>query len=847
MDQPSPRPTASPIARLARRLPPPGRRRVVVLALLAVIPLAFVVAFVTFAVRLGTLRDRLATGPAWVFPSRVYSDGLALLPGRALSADQLVAQLDARDYRPTAAPPIRPGTYAVERGGYQIVLRGFVDAPDPAGHGGPERVRLGLEGGRLARVERLGGLAGAAPPDTLHPARLEPVLVSLLLDRDRVRRSWVPLARVPRALQDAVVASEDRRFRAHLGFDLRSNLRALLSNVEAGSIRQGGSTITQQLARGLFLGRQRTLGRKVREVFLAAGLEILLTKDEILEMYLNSVYWGQGDGGGIAGAAEAARFYFDAPVESLTVAQAAMLAGIIPAPNAYSPFRSLSAARQRRDAVLTDMVQTGALPAAAAARLRREPLRVRRGAPPPERFPSFTGYLRERLRAQVSKREAESWGLALMTTLDPVWQAAAERELAAGVAAQERWHGRGAAPLQGAFVALDAATGEVRAMVAGRATVEGDFNRATQARRQPGSAIKAIVYTAALDPARGGPALTPASTVPDLRREFATPEGPWRPQNNEGDYHETVTLAKALARSLNLATANLVERIGAGTVARYCERFGLGRAKAVPSIGLGTNEVTLLALTDAYAVFPAGGVLHAPTPLRAGTRRPRPRPDAPASRPGARDRRPHRRAHDRAARGRGDLRGGLPAALALRVHPGRGGQDRHHQRPQRRLVRGLHARVRRRGVGGLRHPARPAASRRRGRAAGVGRHRARDDRRGPARGVPRARRSRGRLDRPVQRRARAPGLPLADARAVREGHRARRRVHPRSHGGLAAHLRGGGARGQPRRRPRGRHAGRARHAGGADGVGGPDAYRALFRVPVTRRAGETESGGTPRG
>jgi penicillin-binding protein 1A len=138
-----------------------------------------------------------------------------------------------------------------------------------------------------------------------------------------------------------------------------------------------------------------------------------------------------------------------------------------------------------------------------------------------------------------------------------------------------------------------------------------------RSKRQPGSAIKPIVYTAALDPARGGERLTAASTVPDLRREFATGAGPWRPQNSEGDYHESVTLAKALARSLNVATANLVERIGAGTVARYCERFGLGRARAVASIGLGTTEVTPLALTSAYCVFPAGGLRREPTPLRA--------------------------------------------------------------------------------------------------------------------------------------------------------------------------------------------------------------------------------------
>jgi penicillin-binding protein 1B len=591
----------------------PGRWASLVVAGLAVV--LALAAFARFAAQVDALRSRRATGPSWSFPSRVYSAGVALVPGRPLPRGYLRDQLRARGYRAAGRPLREPGTFALVPGGVEIFLRGFQEAPDPAGSGGPERVRLHLDRGLLLDVERMGAPPGARPPDLARPARLEPALVAVLLDRHRVHRTWVPLARVPKVVRDAVIASEDRRFHRHLGLDLRSNLRALLANLRAGSVREGGSTITQQLARGLFLGPERTLGRKLAEMWLAVLLELALSKDEILEMYLNMVYWGRAEGRSVAGIGEAARWYFGRPVESLGLNEAALLAGLIPAPNAASPFRNPAAARRRRNAVLRDLVANHLLDPAAAARALRAPLGARRGAPPPERFPSFTDYVREALRP-LPEGAAEHWGLDVFTSLDPVWQEQAERALADGITALERWRGRGHPPLEGAFVAIDPATGYVPALVGGRRPRPGDFNRATQARRQPGSAIKPLVYAAALDRSRGGSRFNPATTVPDLRRTFATPEGPWNPRNDEGEYHPRVTLAKALAKSLNVATANLVERVGSDEVARYAGRFGLGELRPVPSIGLGTTEVSLIELTSAYGSFPNRGLRLPPTPVR---------------------------------------------------------------------------------------------------------------------------------------------------------------------------------------------------------------------------------------
>ncbi len=587
-----------------------------VLAGLALLLLVGLLLLIPLAARVDALRARRATGPSWSFPSRLYTAGLPFIAGRPLPFEYLREQLALRGYRQVGFEPRQPGSWAIGSRGVEIFLRGFRDAPDPAGHGGPERVLLEIGNGTLTRVQRLGGRRGDLAPDLSAAPRLEPVVAALAMDDQRTRRTWVPLARIPKVVRQAVVATEDRRFYHHGGLDLRSNLRALMVNLKAGGVRQGGSTITQQLARGLFLGSQRTWDRKLREMFLAVGLELLLTKDQILEMYLNMVYWGRADGGGVAGIAEAARWYFDEPVDSLRLSEAAMLAGIIPGPNSSSPFRDPRKARERRNNVLEDMVAAGELDRATAERAKRLPLGAHRGPPPPEHFPSVASDVRQWLEERGSsfpKGALEQHGLAVFTTIDPVWQIAAEQGLAQGLDEQQRWRGRGPA-LEGAFVAIDPATGYVRAIVGGRQSAVGDFNRATQARRQPGSAIKPLVYAAALE--RGPRAFTPATTVPDLRRVFDTGQGAWSPRNDDGTYHESVTLAKALAHSINVATANLVEAVGPTAVARDVARFGVEGLRPVPSIGLGTSEVTLVELTNAYACFPNGGWKRAPTPVR---------------------------------------------------------------------------------------------------------------------------------------------------------------------------------------------------------------------------------------
>jgi len=588
------------------------RRTAIILAVTGVIVLV-AAAGIGFAARLAALRAQRATGPNWSFPSRVFSDGVPLVAGRIAPAAYLDAELSARGYAAVRGQPIQPGTFARIADGYDIVLRGFPDEVDPDGSGGPERVRVHLAGGRIAAVERLGGIAGALPPDAEHAPRLEPALVSMLFDEERMWRTYVSLARVPQPVRDAIIAGEDRRFYSHAGIDPRGAVRALTVDVKAGGVRQGGSTITQQLARGLFLGRERTLSRKLAEIPLAVGLELLLSKDRILEMYVNSVYWGQAKAFAIGGIEQAARWYFDAPVESLGVVEGATLAAMIPAPNVLDPFERPDRVLEKRNIVLHTMEETHKLPAGEAARLAMLPLGVRRGALPTERFPSYSSYVNEVLDHTLHHHAATHYGLSVYTTMDLAWQGQAESAIESGLARLGGGGGR-TNPLQGAFVALEPSHCRVVAMVGGRESAPGDFNRAWQARRQTGSAIKPIVYAAAFSSQM---ALTPATTVADTPVTIGRGRNAWAPRNYDGVYHPQVTLAKALERSLNAATTNVVEWIGPGQVVQVAERFGLTDLRPVPSVGLGSSEVGLIQLVNAYAVFVNDGMLRQPSPLRA--------------------------------------------------------------------------------------------------------------------------------------------------------------------------------------------------------------------------------------
>jgi 1A family penicillin-binding protein len=432
-----------------------------------------------------------------------------------------------------------------------------------------------------------------------------------------VKRENVPLARVPLHVRQAFIATEDRRFHEHRGIDWRGFARAVWRNATALGVREGFSTITMQVARNTFMAErdalQRSLGRKLIELRLARLLELHLTKDQILERYLNVIYLGNG----VYGVEGASRDLFGKRVQSLSVAEGAMLAALPKGPSSYTPRRSLERARARRDLVLGLMHEEGYLSDRRLRAARAERLVVaRREWSPAQPNESFALDAVRQVVDSVLRATGERMSeLVVHTTLDLEAQKAAERAVRTHADRIERasWApDRGGRGLQGALVALDPRTGDVRALVGGRRYERGGFNRAIMARRQPGSAFKPFVYAAALHAG-----FTPATVVDDEPISVETDDKIWTPANYGHEYRGRVTLRQALAQSANAATVRVSRSVGEGRVAEVARRHGIvSRLQAVPSIALGAVEVTPLELVTAYAPFANGGLRVTPRLVR---------------------------------------------------------------------------------------------------------------------------------------------------------------------------------------------------------------------------------------
>lgn len=425
------------------------------------------------------------------------------------------------------------------------------------------------------------------------------------------RRIFVPLAQIPRSLRDAVLATEDRRFYSHWGIDPIGIGRAVWQNYRRGRIVEGGSTITQQLTKVLFLTPDKSLERKLKEAILALELERRYSKDRILEMYLNQVYFGHG----AYGVEAAARTYFGKSVSELTVRESALIAGLPRAPSAYSPFDHGEAAKRRREVVFRRLVEFGSLKEAEAKRLARTDL----GLIPPERRRTtgqyFLEYVQQTLEAKYGADMVFKGGLNAYTTLNPSMQLAAEQSLREGLRALEarsKTTRPGEHP-EGAVVTIEPQTGYVRALVGGYDFFRSEFNRAVQARRQPGSAFKPFVYIAALEAG-----FTAASRVDDSPVSYSIGGGNvWRPENYDRKYRGPTTLQQAIEESVNVVTVKLQERVGVNRTVQVVRRLGVTSPLDVNlSMALGTSDLTLLEMTSAYGVLANQGVWMPPTTIR---------------------------------------------------------------------------------------------------------------------------------------------------------------------------------------------------------------------------------------
>lgn len=559
-----------------------------------------------------TVTRKFDSSRRWDLPSRVYSDALPILPGLAYPRSLLEPKLNHAGYHAVTREVSNPGEYRYAGGGLEVYLQSF-SYPDIEFAGMP--VRITFEDGRVSGIRRLGDNA------KLRAVRIEPELITSIYDEVMEDRVPVPLGQVATVLVDAVIATEDRAFFRHEGISLRGIARAAWTNYRSGAIRAGGSTLTQQLVKNLFLSHERKIGRKLREALMAVILESRYSKEEILEAYLNEIYLGQNGSVQIVGVEQASQIYFGKRAKYLTLGEAATLAGMIRSPNIASPLRAPERARARRDVVLASMLELGKIDRIRHDKEVAKPLSVNAYPRSIRSAPFFVDLVLKQLRETYPQTQLETEGLRIFTTLDTTMQRAAEQAIESGIASltkKYRTIRKADAPLEGVVLTIQPGTGYVKALVGGRSYSRSQFNRAFQARRQPGSLFKPFVYTAAMDPARGSEALTAASILDDTPISIQTSSGAWRPQNYDGKFHGRTSVREALTLSYNIPAVRAAIDAGVPNVIKLASQIGVrSRLQPYPSISLGSFEVTPLEIAFAYSVFANEGVKAEPVTILA--------------------------------------------------------------------------------------------------------------------------------------------------------------------------------------------------------------------------------------
>ena len=525
-------------------------------------------------------------GKRWALPARVYARPVELWPGARLDPDALEAELRRSGYHHTDHPG-RPGSYHRAADRFVIETREFRfwDSMEPA-----RRIEIGFGAGVVRSI--------AASGDEVPIVRLDPPLIGRIYPGHHEDRVMVRLYEAPPALIAGLVAVEDHRFFEHHGISPVSIARAAWANLRAVAVVQGGSTLTQQLAKNLFLSPARTLARKVDEAIMAVLLDARYSKEDLLEVYLNEVYLGQEGRRAVHGFGLASWFYFGRRLDELDLAEAALLIGLARGASTYNPWRQPERARRRRDLVLDVMAARGVIGHAEAGAAKARPLGIRseapRGASP---HPAFMDLVRRQLSRDYRDGDLRTEGLRIFTALDPLVQSSAERALARELAAAEQRRGFAAGALQGAVLVARADNGEVLAVVGDRRAQARGFNRALDARRPIGSLVKPAVYLAALE--RG---YSIADRVEDKPVEVSLDDGRWwAPRNYDDEHLGPVPLFRALALSRNTAAARLGLAIGVPRVAEVLERLGVvGPIRPHPSLLLGSIDLSPFEVAQVY-------------------------------------------------------------------------------------------------------------------------------------------------------------------------------------------------------------------------------------------------------
>lgn len=535
----------------------------------------------------------------WVLPARVLSSPESLYVGRQLQAEHLVKLLDLMRYR-RVKRVASPGSYHRLGNHFEIYTRGF---DDTAGGEPPMHLALTIASGEITHLTNASG-------QPLAIARLEPLLIGSIHPGTHEVRVYVPLEEIPPLLVELLLATEDRDFYQHIGISFRGIARALYVDITTGSLSQGGSTLTQQLVKNLWLSNRRTLLRKLIEVPMALLMELHYSKQQILEAYLNEAYAGQDGGRAIHGMGLAAQFYYGRPLKELTPPQLAMLVGLLRGPSWYNPRQNPERARERRNEVLHNAVETGGMSKQDYRRYSRQPLTVvSKGSSALYAFPAFTDLVRRQLARDYSADDLSRGGLQIHSTLDVLYQFQAEEALSSFLKRKDS-----SGELNGAVVVVAPNQGDVLALVGDRKPRRAGFNRALDAKRPIGSLVKPFVVLTALS----NPNYTLATLVADEPLKVPLGGGRvWTPENYDHQSRGPIPLLEALVDSRNQAIAQVGMKLGLRAVVDMLHRLGLRKdITPYPSILLGGFNLTPLQVAMLYQPIANGGFQ---TPLRSIT------------------------------------------------------------------------------------------------------------------------------------------------------------------------------------------------------------------------------------
>ncbi|MGX5202839.1 penicillin-binding protein 1B [Aliikangiella sp. IMCC44632] len=530
---------------------------------------------------------------AWSIPAKVYARPLAFALGQKLALNDLLRELRLLGYR-QKIKAVNQGEFEQYDNTLVIHTRRFEfwDGVQPA-----QVLEVTIAN---SQVTQLKDFESGKKVDFL---RLDPLSLGSIQAGNHEDRQLITLKQLPESFIAALLTVEDREFYQHWGLSIKGIARALWSNIAQGGIRQGGSTLTQQLMKNHFLTNERTLWRKMREAIMAVLTEVHYDKDVILEAYINEVYLGQAHASGIYGFARASEFYFDKPIHQLHLSQIALLVGLVKGPSYYNPRKNPQAAKQRRDLVLSLMHTQGLITDEAYNDAKSRALMVvEKAQERTSKVPAFMDFIKRELQQEYSLTQLHQAGLKLFTSLDPLIQAKAERALKQRLAALDS----GQADLQGAVIVSDIKSGDILAMVGDKNPNYVGFNRALDAYRQTGSVIKPFVYLTALQRAEAFNLLSPLEDTSFTLK--GSDESLWTPENYDKQEYGTIPLKDGLIHSLNIATARLALSVGVEQVVDTLYEAGFNRElPAYPSIALGAKEMSPLEVLRLYQVIANNG------------------------------------------------------------------------------------------------------------------------------------------------------------------------------------------------------------------------------------------------